>query len=373
MKKMNRNIEAFFALLRAGIWEQNVQLSGYEPIDFNEVYRLAEEQSVVGLIAAGLEHVTDSKIPKEVVLQFVGQTLQLEQRNIAMNKLIRDLIIDLRKADVYTLLVKGQGVAQCYERPLWRASGDIDFYMSEENFLKAREFFRTKVDAFYPDNDNARRIEMNYGQWVVELHANQRITLSERANRVLDEIHRDLFYGGNVRSWLNDSTSVFLPSPNNDVLIVFTHYLNHFYKGGIGLRQICDWCRLLYTFNDKIDRRLLENRIRKMGFVREWRAFAMFAVTELGMPTHAMPMYKDSKRLKRKAKKIKSFILEVGNFGHNRNLDYYGKYPYLIRKFISMKIRTTDLLSHARIFPIDTLRFFPNIMFNGLRSAFKGE
>ncbi len=373
MQSSNNNTNAFFALLRAGLWEQEVRLSSYEPIDFNEVYRLAEEQSVVGLIAAGLEHVTGSKITKEVVLQFVGQTLQLEQRNIAMNKLIRDLIIDLRRADVYTLLVKGQGVAQCYERPLWRASGDIDFYMSEENFIKAREFFRPKVEAFYPDSDIARRIEMNYGQWVVELHANQRITLSERANKVLEEIHRDLFYGGDVRSWLNNGTSVFLPSPDNDIMIVFTHYLNHFYKGGIGLRQICDWCRLLYTFNDRIDKRLLESRMRKMGFVREWEAFAMFAVSELGMPQYAMPMYKDSNSLKRKAKRIKSFIMEVGNFGHNRNLDYYGKHPYLIRKLISMKIRTLDVLRHAQIFPIDTLRFFPNIMFNGLRSAFKGE
>ena len=39
----------------------------------------------------------------------------------------------------------------------------------------------------------------------------------------------------------------------------------------------------------------------------------------------------------------------------------------------SMFRRIGDLINHARIFPLDSLRFFPNIMFNGLRSAMRGE
>ena len=49
-----------------------------------EIYcgkRLAEEQAVVGVVAAGIErHNVD--VPLEVKLQFVGSTLQIEQRNI---------------------------------------------------------------------------------------------------------------------------------------------------------------------------------------------------------------------------------------------------------------------------------------------------
>ena len=55
---------------------------------------------------------------------YIGQTLQIEQRNRAINEFVARLIGELRKADVYTLLVKEQGIAQCYERPLWRACGD---------------------------------------------------------------------------------------------------------------------------------------------------------------------------------------------------------------------------------------------------------
>lgn len=56
------------------------------------IYILAEEQSVIGLVAAGLEQVIDVKLPQEITLQFAGQTLQLEQRNKEMNHFISVLI-----------------------------------------------------------------------------------------------------------------------------------------------------------------------------------------------------------------------------------------------------------------------------------------
>lgn len=370
---MNKGEQAFFALLRAGLWEQECRLLPFGSIDFDEVRRLAEEQSVVGLITAGLEHVKDMTVPKEVLLQFIGQSLQLEHQNKEMNTFIEGMVDRMRKADIYTLLVKGQGIAQCYERPLWRASGDVDFYLNDSNYEKAKVFFRPHVDKFDPDNETTQHINMHYDNWIVELHANQYCTLSARVNRVMDEIHRNLFYEGNVRSWKNGDIIVYLPSPDNDVFIIFVHFLNHFYKGGIGLRQICDWCRLLWTYREEIDHELLEMRLRKMGLMTEWRAFGAFAVDSLGMPAEAMPLYSPEKKWSRKAERICSFIMEVGNFGHNRDSNYFGKYPFVIRKAFSLARRCSDLARHARIFPLDSLRFFPHIVFNGLLSAARGE
>lgn len=375
MQSFDNNTKAFLALVRAGLWETDIRLSHFNCIDFSQVLKLAEEQSVVGLVAAGLEHVTDVKLPKELSLQFVGQALQLEQRNLAMNKYIAEIINKLRAADIYTLLVKGQGIAQCYERPHWRASGDVDFYLSEDNFIKAREFFRAQVNGFIPNNENSRRIEMRHGPWAVELHANQRITLSAKVNNVLDEVHRDLFCGGNVRSWDNNGMQIFLPSADNDALIIFTHFLNHFYKGGVGLRQICDWCRLLWTYRDTLDLKLLEKRIHKAGLLDEWRAFGAFAVKYLGMPIEAMPLLDDdlNANLNRKADRICEFILEVGNFGHNRDTSYFVKHPFLIRKAISASWRFKDWLRHARIFPMDSIRFLFGMTISGLIAVSHGE
>lgn len=90
------NSKVFFELLRAGLWDKEARLSQYKDIDFSAIYELAAEQSVVGLITAGLERVSDVKISKEVILQFVGSTLQIEQHNRSMNEFIERLIARLR-------------------------------------------------------------------------------------------------------------------------------------------------------------------------------------------------------------------------------------------------------------------------------------
>lgn len=365
--------KAFFALLGAGLWETETQLMPLGEIDFTEIYRLAKEQSVVGLVAAGMNHVVDTKIPKQDLLQFIGATLQMEERNKAMNSFVGVIVDRMRKAGIYTLLVKGQGVALCYERPLWRSSGDVDFYLSKENFKKAKAFFRPLVESFDPDNDYSSHINMSYDSWVVEIHANQHCGLSSRIDKVLDTIHSDLFSGGSIRSCNIGDTQVFLPSPDNDIIIVFTHFLNHFYRGGLGVRQICDWSRLLWTYRDSINQKLLHNRLRSMGLLTEWKAFGAFAVEYLGMPEDAMPFYEKTKSFKRKAERIKDFVLEVGNFGHNRDTSYYGNHSLILRKTISFNRRLKDLIHHAAIFPLDSIRFLIGITCKGLRSFAHGE
>ena len=84
--------------MRAGLWEREARLLQFKEIDFNEVYRLAEEQSVIGLVAAGLDHVKDIKAPKEIVLQFVGTALQLERQNTAMNKFIGEMLDKMKRS-----------------------------------------------------------------------------------------------------------------------------------------------------------------------------------------------------------------------------------------------------------------------------------
>lgn len=371
--KRDNTTEVFFALVRAGLWEQDARLAPFKEIDFNQVYRLAEEQSVVGLIAAGLEHVVDIKLPKEIVLQFVGRALQLEQQNRAMNSFIGSLINKMRDADIYTLLVKGQGVAQCYERPLWRSSGDVDLFLSDDNYDKAKTFLTPIASNLEIESLREKHLGMTIKGWIVELHGRLYCGLSSRIDRELDDVRQDTFFRGSVRSWDNKGTQVFLLKAENDVFYVFTHILQHFYKEGVGLRQVCDWCRLLWTYRDKLDLQLLEGSIKRAGLMTAWKAFGAYAVDYLGMPVEAIPFYSSSKKWSRKASRINNFILSVGNMGHNRDSSCNRKYPYLVRKFFSMGRRMGDLINHARIFPLDSLRFFPNIMYNGLRSAARGE
>ncbi len=315
--------ESFLALLRTGLWETNVQLQHFGKVEYKEVMRLAEEQSVVGLVTAGMEHAQDIKVPQEWVLQFIGQSLQIEQQNQAMNSFISGLIEKMRKADIYSILVKGQGVAQCYEKPLWRAPGDVDLLLSESNYEKAKGFLLPLASDHKPDERYSKHLGMNINQWYVEIHGTLRTGLSSRIDREVDAVQKDVFYGGNVRSWMNGKTTVFLPSPDNDVFFVFTHFIKHFYKEGMNLRQICDWCRLLWTFRDSLDHGLLELRIKKAGLMSEWKAFAALAVDYLGMPVEAMPLLNENDNQNhKKAERLVELIL-LGYSGNKIKDTYY--------------------------------------------------
>ena len=357
--------------MRAGLWEQDVWLSPFGEIDYSEVYRLAEEQTVVGLVAAGLEHVKDVKVPQEYALTFVGVTLQLEQRNEAMNRFLEELVEKLRNKDIYALLVKGQGIAQCYERPKWRASGDIDLLLSNDNYKKAGDFLKSIANKVSEEEKYSKHLALTITPWEVELHGTMRSSLCKRVDRVLDEIQYDIFYKGKVRSWLNGDTQIFLPGIDNDVVFVFSHILEHFFRAGIGYRQICDWCRLLYKNRVTINLEVIEARLRKMRLMTEWRAFASFAVHYLGMPQEAMPFYSPDKKWKNKATRINSFLMEVGNFGHNRDYNYFSEHTALVRKSITLRRIMKDSTRQTAIFPLDAPKFFLRYVKDGIAGSFR--
>lgn len=364
----------FFELLKAGLWEKEVRLSTYIPVDFVALRQLADEQSVSGLINTGLAFVSDINISKKDLLQFVGRSIQLEQRNTEMNQFIEKLLNKFNEKGIKAYLVKGQGVAQCYERPLRRVSGDIDLYLNLENYENAKSYLMPLAASVEQEGVSVKHLGLTIDSFVVELHGTLHCGLSNKIDKQLDLIMNSVFEG-NVRTWINGQTQVQLPRADEEVVYVFTHILQHFYKGGIGIRQFCDWCRLLWQYQSSLDLPLLETRLRLLGLKTEWKAFGTFAVEYLGMPCEAMPLIDDNvcQCYKRKAKRIMEFIMEVGNFGQNRDLSYYEKYPYVIRKVISLGQRCKDLLHHASIFPIDSFCFIPYIVFDGLRNATRGE
>ena len=355
--KDKKIVDSFLALVRAGLLETEVRLPAGD-VDCPELFRLAQEQAVVGLVAAGLEHVPEAAVEKKEVLAFVGNALQLEQRNAAMNHFIGGLVERMRAAGIMAVLVKGQGVAQCYARPLWRACGDVDFLLRHSNYEQAKEFIRPL--ASFVEAEDVRKLHqaMTIDSWTVELHGKLSTELSTCINAGLDEVQRAVFDDGEVRSWDDDGVTVLLPSADNDAVIIFTHFIQHFFIGGVGLRQICDWCRLLFTFKDNMDRSRLLLRLKKMDLMAEWKAFASFAVEYLGMPSDAMPFYEQSTMNSRRAGRLLDLILETGNFGHNIDESYRSRYPYPVQLVVTFWRRLGGFMHRFMIFPGNSPKFF---------------
>lgn len=336
-----KKLKALFAVLRAGLWGNgNPDIRIDETTDWQEVYRLATEQSILGLVLDGLEH-SDVKPPQVLLLQWIGEVQMIEQRNKAMNQFVAELVEKMRAADIYAILVKGQGVAQCYEKPLWRPSGDVDLLLSEVNYKKAKELLLPLSSSNKKEERYSQHLGMSIGQWYVEIHGSLRTGLSARVDKVVDASQQSVFIGGNVRSWDNNGTLVFLPAPTEDVFLVFTHFIKHFYKEGRSLRQVCDWCRLLWTYRESLNYGKLGLWITKCGLMGEWEAFYNLASRYLGMPDLDSRLMVHDSRFDKKAEKLMVFIL--GGYSGN-------------------KIK--DTLQIAKIFPWKALRYSPSIFLN---------
>lgn len=363
----------FFSLLKAGLWGQRVRLPMLDESCLKEVARMATAQSVIGLIVAGLEEVEEVDVSLLNTAPMLASVMRLAQRNAEMDRFVADLYKEFAKHGVLPVLVKGQGVARCYAKPSWRACGDIDLLWSDADYDWAKELLSPCASSVDREGLAAKHLGMKLEGWDVELHGSMRCGLSHRMDGVLDELKKEMFSSESFRVWCDGGEDVMLPSANYDAIFIFTHFLKHFYKGGVGLRQICDWCRLLWVYRDELDVVFIEKHLRAMGLMSEWRAFAAYVVEYLGMPKDAMPLYRNAACWKRKAVRIHNFILRVGNFGQNRERACRARCHYLLRKVDSFCLRIVDICHHAEIFPLDSLRYLPIITIDGLRAAARGE
>ena len=109
-----------------------------------------------------------------------------------------------------------------------------------------------------------------------------------------------------------------------------------------------------------------------MGLMTEWKAFAAFAVEWLGVPAEAMPLYSEDARWSKKAERINEFVFSVGNFGYKQRRNFDGQ-PYMVRKFVSVCGRLSDMLRHFPIFPKDSVVFFGGVLRSGVYAVVKGE
>jgi hypothetical protein len=258
-------------------------------------------------------------------------------------------------------------VAQCYEKPLWRCAGDIDLLLSDENYTKAKSTLIPISSEVANEDETTKHQALVINGFDVELHGKMPFSLCKRVDEGIDKVLEDLFFRGNVRSWDCKGTQVFLPSPDNDVILVFTHFLHHFFIEGVGLRQICDWCRLLYTYKDSLNYELLESRIKAMGLMSEWKAFYNLASRYLGMPDLDSELTIHDSRFDKKADRIMELVLESGNFGHNKDLSYRTRYSGMTYKIVAALRRLRDFASLIPVFPIDAPRFYVTYVFGKVK------
>ena len=327
--------EHLFLLLKSALWQdENIEQSVCN-IDWNNLYQLANEQCLIGIVADSFRLLSKKQCDGEERLRWLAYVVRLEKKNQKMNLLVGKLFEKFCKMNLSPVLLKGQAFAANYPYPLHRQCGDIDLYFKNRKDCKTAVAWAAKVDksaAVSPENKRERKhFSFSIGSNEVELHyfmcLFENSWLQQRLQQIIDEefaASRPYFVeivGEQIET---------VP-PTLSALHQIIHISRHLLEAGIGLRQICDLAMFLDKHHEVIDKERLNGYLEELQLMTIARSLGYIMVKYLGL--------KEEKVLFKVDAQFSDFILqeifEGGNFG-KKKLGYREKSKGMRRKLRSV-------------------------------------
>ena len=371
-----RSLDLFFNILKSALWgsDDRLDASSLSRDDVMAALRIAKSQTVLGMVANEVMQTSSlscllNEADKAGLKRFLMSNLTTGQM---LNNALINIVLELRKYGIEPVLLKGQGVAKYYHMPELRQCGDIDVYVGQDNFAKACEVVgeMSSPEDHQGDIPSLKHFHTRIGHAFIEIHRYTDVYWPKRYDRVYQKIsdagmHSDLvpldFAGVPVMS----------PSVDFNVFFIFNHFWHHFIADGVGLRQLCDWVRLMHANHGKINLDYLSDVLGKMRLMKEWQVFGYIAVNTLGLPADEMPFYEP--KYKKTADKVLELIILEGNFGKENMKGYNRPKGYVAGKWYSFKKRFGRNLRVLRIFPKESMRHMAKVIFVGLAVMFNDK
>lgn len=281
--------DAFFTLLRAGLWRKSPDYSCFplQEKSWNLLYLQARKQTVEGVIYDGVLLLPEQFFPsRTLLLKWTAEVDALERRNKRMNRTVRELNRWFGENGVEAWLLKGQGVACCYEQSLHRSCGDIDWYFPRSGDCdKVRRLLEEK--GIRVEEQAGFSLSYSWDGFLVEHHSRLLDIHNPFAGRYLKKVIEEESTRPVI--WEEEGTKIFLPSPLLQHLLVNTHILKHMLAFGIGFRQLCDSARICYRHHEMREGIRLEKVYREIGIYRWMQSLNQLLYHEMGLPGTCLP------------------------------------------------------------------------------------
>ena len=264
---MSGSTDIFFAVLRAGLWEQDLRLDAAPGADgWQEVLQTARDQAVLGLVYRGMAHLPAEQLPPAPVrMRLLSDVDRIARRVQALGAVERDLLERLRAAGLHPTVQKGSEAGKYYAHPELRESGDIDFCFPAGELPFARET-QTAAGAASVHTASDGSVVCRYRDVTVELHPR----------------YFDLHVG--------EDRLPEVPSVVAELVMLSAHILKHAIGEGVGCKQLCDMARALDGAEGRYDKAALRAALRRCGLLRWHRLLCSLLVTDLGLdPARCLP------------------------------------------------------------------------------------
>lgn len=248
---MNQNSEAFLDLIRLGLG--HTRSCGF-PINVNwdNIETLAIQQGLSAVLVDGVELLPeDKRPPKEVILQWIGETLQgYEYRYEQYKQAISELASFYNSHGFKMMVFKGYACGLNWTKPEHRPCGDIDIWLFGKQ--KTADLALANEKGIEIDRGHHHHTVFGWYDFIVENHYDFINVNRHKSHSGMEKIFKEL--GADDTHYVElFGERVFLPSSNLHALFLLRHALNHFASMGINLRQVLDWAFFIEKHSEEID------------------------------------------------------------------------------------------------------------------------
>ena len=368
----------FLELLRAGLWGGCPDVTLFQgEVNWKAIFKIAREQAVQVLVADGLEALPEHLAPKKETIYKVAIRRTTNSLAYKVQKSLINRITTLfNEEGIPSILLKGQGVAQNYQKPESRMCGDIDIYVGMDNFHKACEILRREgAEELIHQDEHESHIAFDLDDKTIEVHKKSDVIRGRKLNDSFQKwttIHLDAkLADGTLPKWNNDGTLINIPDPTYNAFYIIHHAVRHMLGEGIGLRHVCDWMIFLHTHQDQIDTEELKAKLAEYKMATAWGQFGALATKYLGFPEEHL-LVPPINQNESKAELLLQHIFSTGNFGQYSKEKRDSKSRYLKRKWHNFRFQMSRLFKLYRILPDYTLNFgcgwFTNAVYRFFRN-----
>lgn len=343
--------QAFWELLKAGLWERDPIIeTKLTDEQWAEVMEHAKRQTLIGVLFDGMLRLPIELQPEEEIrMKWFWRVNKIEQANRKLNRVLVDFTDKLQEQGISSLLLKGQSYAVLYPQPLHRQCGDIDLYVGRKNYHTICQKLKEWNLIGPNDGEDMRHQQFSFHGIEIEIHR-VATAFPNPFNHNRFALWSEQMLEQSTKSFVptTENKSIRIPETAYNLIFVFYHSLFHYFIGGIGLRQFCDWARMLHVSKSEIDYNRLEKDINDYGLMNAWQVFGYILVHQLGLPQEEFPFYKDTRK---KSANLLEDILEQGNFGHYAEKQRPNASNYVLRRGKRFVFRTKRYIQTMRLFP----------------------
>ncbi|MFR9619746.1 MAG: nucleotidyltransferase family protein [Rikenellaceae bacterium] len=351
-------------LMRCEIWGREIDLSLFErtPIDWSQILNMAQQQAVLGVVANSIARLPLALQPsREVQIKLHHRVTLNRQQYHYQAAVAGDILEDLKSVGVDRgVVLKGLGMSQNYPDPSARMCGDIDIFVGEQMYHRSREIC-TDPEC----TENPMHYEFHYKGVPVELHRS--VTSAEEIDRRGKELvawfNQALLTSSRVELVDVCGTKIETPDATFNAIYIFLHAYRHLVKGGIGLRQICDWALVLDGRSQQIDYAVVEQLLERHDLRRMWDVFIQMINIYLGFDMSKYPLACSASS--ESAGLVMDVILDRGNFGQYAKRTKFSKI-YAIKQLQTLIVRIRELDFLMRIDRRRGIKTMLSIVFGGL-------